>query len=365
MSEHKIVLLLLGDAEAPHTRRWANWFAAHGCEVHVATFNNNRDSGYEKVNIHTLWLHGHKKNIFLRLIKSMVIMYKLKMLHKKIKPSVVHCHSAGAYSWSANLLNMRPRIVTPWGTDLLVDVKKSKINFWLTRKSLENADLITTDAKHFCEILQNFNKNKNRILFIPFGTDINKFHLKSFSDKSGDIRVISTRTLNPVHSVSTLIEAIPKVVQEIENIKFIVVGGGSEFENLVERCKELQIEKFVTFKGMLDEKTLSETLRSCDIYVSTSPYDAGLAASTAEAMACGLPIIQTNTADNRQWSDEHTGSLFDSYNVDSLASAIISTVKKEDLWREMGISNRKKIEMNNNLDLNMKKMLDEYYKLLS
>ena len=42
-----------------------------------------------------------------------------------------------------------------------------------------------------------------------------------------------------------------------------------------------------------------------DIYVSTSLSDGGLAASTAEAMACELPVIITNFGVNSKWISEN------------------------------------------------------------
>lgn len=40
-----------------------------------------------------------------------------------------------------------------------------------------------------------------------------------------------------------------------------------------------------------------------DVYVSTSLSDAEIPTSTAEAMACGLPVIVTDAADNKKWID--------------------------------------------------------------
>ena len=48
----------------------------------------------------------------------------------------------------------RPYVATPWGTDLLLDINKSKLNYLLTKLSLVRASLITTDGKHFINILE-------------------------------------------------------------------------------------------------------------------------------------------------------------------------------------------------------------------
>lgn len=53
--EKKYKLLLLADTAAPHTRRWANWFAKNGWEVHIVSFNQQMFGGYKDVEIHLLW----------------------------------------------------------------------------------------------------------------------------------------------------------------------------------------------------------------------------------------------------------------------------------------------------------------------
>jgi glycosyltransferase involved in cell wall biosynthesis len=119
------------------------------------------------------------------------------------------------------------------------------------------------------------------------------------------------------------------------------------------------------FTGMLDEKSLIEVLQSSDIYVSTSPLDAGLAASTAEAMACGLPVIHPDVADNRIWADQTGGAIYTANNQEELKSALIELIDLSKLERVlMGETNRKTIISRNNLDSNMNFMQAAYLDLL-
>jgi glycosyltransferase involved in cell wall biosynthesis len=109
---------------------------------------------------------------------------------------------------------------------------------------------------------------------------------------------------------------------------------------------------------------MASLLRSADLYVSTSPLDAGLAASTSEAMASGLPIIHPNTADNQFWSDNTSGRLFEVGNVHSLSSAIIELLECSYEWKEMGKRNRTRIVNDNNIDSILQNMNVGYHKLL-
>jgi glycosyltransferase involved in cell wall biosynthesis len=358
-------LLILSDAAAPHTRRWANWFAANGHEVHVITFNNQLDSGYSSVVVHSVWKDELSAAFFSRFVRSFRILLRLRKLINEIEPDVVHSHSMGSYAWVATVLNLRPRVLTPWGTDLLVDINASVVNRFLTKWSLRSADLVTTDAEYFFKPLEKLGVNKSRLILVPFGTDVGLF--KPISKKTSDtsLKIVSTRTLNPVHSVEDLISVIPGLLVSKPTIQFVIVGGGANLEEFRNRISELGLLDRVTFTGMLDEKSLIEVLQNSDVYVSTSPLDAGLAASTAEAMACGLPVIHPDVADNRIWADQRGGAIYTANNQEELKSALMALIALSKLERVlMGETNRKTIISRNNLDSNMNFMQSAYLKLL-
>ncbi len=101
-----------------------------------------------------------------------------------------------------------------------------------------------------------------------------------------------------------------------------------------------------------------------DVYVSTSLSDAGLAASTAEAMACGLPVVITDFGDNRKWiEDGESGFIVPLKDPKALAEKIIYLLKNKDIRREFGMRNRKIIEEKNNYYREMEKMENSYIEL--
>ena len=363
--EKKYKLLLLADTAAPHTRRWANWFAKNGWEVHVVSFNERMFEGYKDVKIHLLWKSRQfTSGFFVRIFKSIILISRLYRVIRKIRPDIVHSHSAGSYAWSALLLNFRPRVVTPWGTDILLDTKISKVNYLLTKLSLSSANLVTVDAKHFIKHLTQMGIKDDDIFYLPFGTDVNLFKPKLNRTKSEIINIISTRTLNSVHDVGILIEAIPNILEHYPNTRFTFVGGGTQLQDFKARCSTLNIQGYVEFTGMLSELELSAKLRNSDIYISTSPFDAGLAASTAEAMACSLPIVHPDTADNRIWCDQSGGGLFETGDSQSLSYSIIDLISKKDLWKSYGELNRNKIIKSNNLEKTMSTMNEKYLSII-
>ena len=103
---------------------------------------------------------------------------------------------------------------------------------------------------------------------------------------------------------------------------------------------------------------LPDLLNAMDIYVSTSLSDAGIAASTAEAMACGLTCVVSDVYDNHEWiAHGENGFLFECGNAQNLSDTIISILDSSE--SELSVVRkgaRKKILDDNDIYREMKKM---------
>jgi len=364
-------IFILSDTAAPHTRRWARWFAQRGHEVHVVSFNPEGLPGYDPAVVHTIWKPRFGNTLIERGLKTPIIIARLRDLFKRYPPDIVHAHSAGGYAWTTMASGFRPYVVTPWGTDLLVDAERSRVNRWLTGLALRRAALVTTDGFHFIEILRRFGVPEKDILVHTFGTDIHHFCPGSDEGERQVLGiaedcpvVISTRTLNPVHDVEMFLLALPEIHKALPLAKFIIVGDGADRVKLETLAIRLGVGSATRFTGMVEEDRMCRLLRASDLYVSTSKADAGLAASTAEAMAIGLPVILTDNSDNEYWTQKGTGGLLvPNGKPGNLAAAVISLMKDRAKRDKMGRINRQKIVKEYNTDTEMKRIEGEYKRL--
>ena len=363
-------IFILSDTAAPHTRRWAQWFARRGHEVHVVSFNSKGLPGYDPAIVHAIWEPRFENALIERVLKTPVILARLRTLLKRYPPDIVHAHSAGGYAWTTMASGFRPYVVTPWGTDLLVDVERSRVNRWLTGLALRRAALVTTDGFHFVEILHRFGVPDKGILVHTFGTDIHHFcpgpdegerQILGFED--GPL-VISTRTLNPVHDIETFVRALPAIHAAFPSARFIIAGDGTDRVRLEALATELDMDSVTRFTGMVEEDRMRCLLRASDVYVSTSKMDAGLAASTAEAMATGLPVVQTDNSDNSYWTPEGEGGLLVADGApEALSIAVIRLLGDVALRRRMGERNRQMVIKEYNMDTQMSRIENEYIRL--
>lgn len=355
-----------GDTAAQHLLRWSRYFAVQreGNEVHIITFNPVVLDGYHPVKVHVIRKPFSQKIFLARAASLLPMILSIRKKVKEIGPNIIHAHSAGGYAWMASLSGFRPLIITPWGDDVLINIWKSKLERRLISYALRKADLVTCDGENTRKAVIDMGISNKKIKYITFGVDLNKFvnppNKKGLRQKlklpERNI-VISTRTLHPNHDVKSLIEAIPIVLNSVPDVFFVIAGGGSEKLRLEEFAKDLGILNSIRFVGQLNEDQLIQYMQAADIYVSTSLSESGLAASTAEAMACELPVINTDTGDIHLWiKDGEMGFIIPPKNTKIIASRIILLLLDPKRRLEMGRSARFIIEVKNNYLLEMSKV---------
>jgi glycosyltransferase involved in cell wall biosynthesis len=238
---------------------------------------------------------------------------------------------------------------------------------------LKQADLITCDAEHLEHRITELGAKREKIKLIYFGVDTHKFSPEKvdagFKEKlqlePSSLTIISLRSLSPIYDVESLIKAIPLVLGNIPNAKFIIAGDGEQKNYLENLAISLGVSNSIRFVGPIPNDELPRYLASSEIYVSTSLSDAGLAASTAEAMACELPVIITDFGNNRDWvKDGEGGFIVPTKNSAILAEKIVFLLKNEDVRRRFGKINRGVIEERNNYQKEMDKMGEIYGQLI-
>ena len=355
-----------------HADRWMRYFADSGHEVHLISSGAAPDEGIQNVKLHLLKRFDPRNRVISYLINALPMVIQLKKIISDIKPDVVHAHSVEDTALMGAISGFHPFVVTPWGSDVLVAPRESRMSKWRVKYSLKRADLITCDAEHIKGPLIELGADPRKIKIICFGVDVQKFKpgvinesLRKELGITNSPVVITSRRLDPNCDIVSLIKAIPLVLAEIPEASFVIIGKGSEEDRLKELAKALKISERVRFIGWVPHDELPRYLNSADVYVSTALSDAGIAASTAEAMACGLPVIITDFGDNRKWvEDGVNGFLIPLRAPEVLASRIIHLLKHEDDRKKFGQANRQIIEERNNWAKEMEKMGHLYQELI-
>lgn len=371
-----LTICYLAIASSIHTQRWVNYFAKKGHRVHLISFTPSEKKSIPHVSFHLLF---NKIGIDIPALTFILNLapniFQIRKLLKEIAPDVLHAHEAVNYGRLGVCSGFHPLVITPWGTDIFIKSKKG-VQKAVTRFTLKNADLITTDGENTKSAMVKMGIDSRQVAMIRFGVDTKKFRrtpsdetLKKTLGLEGQMVVISLRALARSHGVLTLIKAIPLVMRHFPNARFIIAGDPNYDkpygERILQETRLLNIENAVRFIGYLSSDELPRYLNLADAYVSTGLSDSGLSSSTAEAMACELPVVATDVADNRLWiKDGEGGFIFPKHDHRALAKRIIEVLKKDKARDIFGSANRKMIVEHNDYETEMGKM-EKCYQLLT
>jgi len=366
-------ILLLGDAIAEHLLRWSKAFARRGHEVHVMTWNPRMLAGYEPVVVHLVRKWSRRTGPLARAVNLLRLRFAVRRLIARIRPDLVHAHSAGAYAWLTMFTGFRPYLISPWGNDVLLDVHQSTFDRFFTVHALRRADLVHCEGQNTKQAMVGLGVEAEKILVMPLGVDVEKFspgsppaELVQKYPLSGRKVVVSTRTLYPVHNVESVIRAAPLVLERVPEAVFLIVGGGVEEGMLRSLAESLGIAGAVVFTGRVAEDEMVACLRAADVYVSTSLSESGLAVSMAEAMACGLPIVNTDVGDIYSWIQEGDGGfVVPVKRPDLLADRIAHVLENAEQRSRWSAINRRIIVERDNVEVVARRMEEVYRRLVS
>src|SRR5262249_47319339 len=135
-----------------------------------------------------------------------------------------------------------------------------------------------------------------------------------------------------------LMHALALVVQDHPQLECIIIGDGPERSSLRKLAVELQLQRFVTFTGLLERDAIREHVGSASIFVLAS-CEEGLPLALLEAMAAGLPIIATNVGGIPSVVDHgQQGLLVEPNDSQSLAEAIHVLMDSRELNKALRVN---------------------------
>ena len=339
----------IADGSSIHTQRWLNYFAGKGHEVHLIYWKTR--PGYDKaVHIHLLKRFAPKIWPVTRYLSFLQWIFQIRKLVKEIQPDIMDAHFIIDNGQLAACSGFHPFVVTAWGSDVLIFPRRNFLWRIVAKFVLKRADRVVCDSEVVKKGLLWLGTRPDKIAIIYNGIDTSKFNpqrkdesLKQKLGISGFPTVICIRHLRPLYNVEMLVKAIPLVLKQVPQARFIIGGDGEQrgyLENLVKTYDASQNVKFI---GYLPHDDLPNYLASADVYVSTSRSDS-TSLSLQEAMACELAPVVTDLPANREWiNDGENGFIVPQNDHQALAEKIVYLIDNSEIRAKFGKINRKLI----------------------
>jgi glycosyltransferase involved in cell wall biosynthesis len=146
--------------------------------------------------------------------------------------------------------------------------------------------------------------------------------------------ILSLGTIEPRKNLTSLLEAYHVLKNQGARRKLVIVGKkGWLYADFFRRLRELGLEDEVIFPGFVPDDDLPALYSAADLFVFPSLYE-GFGLPVLEAMACGVPVITSNTSSLPEVAGE-AALLIDPRDIGGLVKAIQLTLADEQTRTEM------------------------------
>jgi len=162
--------------------------------------------------------------------------------------------------------------------------------------------------------------------------------------------MLTVARLVPHKGQDTGIQALALLRQEFPNLRYVLVGEGSDEARLRNLAAELNVMDRVGFAGSMRDDELPEAYATATIYLDASRSAPGIirtgnAMSLIEAASAGLASLTSDApATDSIVRNGETGITIDPIDPAGIASAIASLLADPDMRRSMGMRGRERVE---------------------
>jgi glycosyltransferase involved in cell wall biosynthesis len=159
-----------------------------------------------------------------------------------------------------------------------------------------------------------------------------------------------------------LIEAVPEVIKEFPDAKFMIVGDGELRADLERQVASLGIEGSVVFTGF--RRDVPELLSLFDVFVMASHME-GLCTSVMDAMAARVPAVVTDAGGLPELvRNEVSGLVVRSKEPAALALAIVRLLRDREEAARFAAAARRTVEERYSVDVMVQGNIRVYDDLL-
>ena len=355
-------LCLIGDIESIHIKRWSEWMVNRGHEVFIIS---DKKGSIEGCTVITMGNPDQDSMVnFLR--KA----FQTRKIVRNVAPDLLHGHYLTGPGFFGAFSGFHPLVVSAWGSDLLVDARRSRLKRTLIRWVIRRADLLHLEMEMELNMALSLGAKNAKIIIAPFGVEPSLFspqrHDDGLRERMGvkdSPLVISTRNHENIYDLQTMIRSIPLILKNSPNARFLILGSGTETKNLMELASSKGVGGAITFVGKIPHDELPSYLASSDVYVSTSLSDT-VSVSLLEAMSSGaVPVVSDIEGNRSLVKDQYNGFLFKTGDHVDLAEKVSNLIRDIPALETYRSRNREIIMKEYDWNMNMMRIEDKYIEL--
>ena len=311
---------------------------------------------------------------------------KLLILMRRLKPDIVHTHSAKAGilgRWAAYLSGVKIIVHTLHGLSFypyqnkLVNflyIAAEKFASFVTTKFISVADAMTAQS------LKAGIGTPEKYTTIYSALELDKFKPREPDSEVKrrlgleNNRVVGTiARLFPLKGHEYILQIAARIIRAVPEVKFLFVGDGSLGDQIKREVQGRGLDDWFMFTGLVPPSQIPSMIQAIDILVHPSLRE-GLARTIPQAFSLGKPVVSFDVDGARELViSSQTGFLIPApastkqtkESLDQMAQAIIFLLKNLEQARQMGENGQKLIIPNFDANYMVAKIIEQYVDLAS
>jgi glycosyltransferase involved in cell wall biosynthesis len=268
--------------------------------------------------------------------------WRLARVIKRLTPDVIHAHDPHGVAMASLALSFGSGS-SPGGSPPLVVARR--VDFHLKGNSFSRwkhrqVDCFIAASNAIRAMLVADGVPESNVVTVHEGIDVDhvlaappvNVHETFFLPHHAPV-VGNVGALVPHKGQRHLIEAAHLVVQQVPDVRFVILGEGELREHLERLVHEHHLEKHVLLPGFRVD--VLGCIKGFDLFVMSSVTE-GLGTSLLDAMACSKAIVATKAGGIPEVvEDGVTGILVEPRDHHALATAIVKLIKDEQSRQRM------------------------------
>jgi len=355
-------------------------FIKQGHEVHVITYKEGNTKEFEKdgeVFVHRVTNYPINANNLIDWVMQLnfcMIEKAADVIKEFGKFDVVHAHDWLVAYAARTLKNSYklPLVATIHATESgrnkgIHDKSQGYINDVEWMLTYEASNVICNSMYMKYEIQNLFGKPIENIHVVPNGINVNKFEKqerdwefrRNYAADNEKIVFFAGRIVHE-KGIQILLEAVPKILQNYQDVKFVIAGRGPCLDDLKAQAERLGISNKVYFTGYLNDVQITKMYKAIDVATFPSLYEPfGIVA--LEGMLAGAATVVSDAGGlNEIVSHGIDGMKSYAGNANSLADSILEVLFNQDLCKQIATNAHAKVVKEFNWDVIAKKTMVVY-----
>ena len=309
----------------------------------------------ENINIHRLPIGKNASNIHYQTKKELIsytwnAYWFARKLAKKNKYDLTHSFFSVPCGFISMLLKWEyglPYIVSLRGSDVPgYSERFVGLYRWVTPIILQvwnGASFVIANSQGLKELALK-SETKKKIGVIYNGIDTEEFFPTDVKKNPDEFTIICVSRVTPRKGIRFLIQAFKILSSKHNHLRLLIVGDGNEKKMLEDLVEDLELKDKVEFAGAVAHNKVLAYYQRANVFVLPS-LNEGMSNVMLEALACGLPVVATDTGGTKELlTDELNGLVVKMKDTDDLAEKIEKLILSSELQGKMSLESRKLAE---------------------